>query len=499
MKLRPYQQIAIDKTATALEQRNNTLAVAPTGAGKTVIIASVIDEYLKKTGNKKRVLVLVHRSKINFQNQATFERLCSRKTSFFISGSMILSGQVIFGMIQTVSNYTKQLPPFDMLVIDEGHHARADTYDKLIEDQKNKNPKIAIMAITATPNRADKKGLVKHFTNIAFQIKLKELIELGYLVRPVAKVIKLFEKKERNLISNSRFWSQGVRILVDEIRNNQDRKKFVVFVSGVGHMQFLEGQLRQEGIKAISISSLYSDEKIRDNLRSFEEGKAKVLINIDIATEGYDFPPIDCVVLLRAVGNKTMLLQMVGRGLRVVDKIKYPQFFKKDCLVLDFGMNFQTFGDLEQEPDLVGKEKRPAFLERNKSENPKEKEEIGLLPTIIYNIDLYRAGHFESFCYKENYIKGICGFNKSLFIVNGKQVFFKNDKLIKKLDSKKELEEAIQSIKKDHNKFFETTQNQAITDFQCELLVNDFDISGASRYRASVIISFFVNKKKYFL
>lgn len=497
MKLRPYQQTSINKCVEALVEHKNTLAVAPTGAGKTVIIAKVVDEFLKKTGNKKRVLVLVHRTKINFQNQGTFQKICGRKTSFFISGSIILSGQVVFGMIQTVAGYIDKLPPFDLIIIDEGHHARADTYDDLINDQKKKNPDLAIMAITATPNRGDKKGLATHFTNIAFQIKLEELIKLGYLVKPKAKVFDCFIKKERNLVSNSRHWTKTAKLLADELWENK-RKKIIIFVSGIGHLQYLEEYLNERNIKTVGIASTYSNETLRENLREFEEGEARALINIDIATEGYDYPPIDCVVLMRAIGNKSMLLQMVGRGLRIVDKIKYPDCFKQDCLVLDFGINFEIFGDLEQEVDLVGKEKRPALLElKPEPEESDKKEPIGILPAFIYQIDLFKLGHFETFNYNDTYIKGLCGLNKSLFIIDDEKIFYKDGEKVKQIESKEELEGLAEILKNDNTGFFDKIKEQQITDFQCSVLIKNFDIAGCSRYRASVMISYLMGKDSF--
>ena len=498
MKLRPYQKTAINSAVNALIDYGNTLCVAPTGAGKTVILAGVIDETLKIIGERKRALVLIHRTKINFQNEETFKNFCGRKTSFFISGHESLAGQVVFGMIQTltVNKKYKMLPAFDLIIIDEGHHCVADSYNDLIDDQKKKNPKIKIMGISATPDRSDDRSLIKHFDNIAFQIKLKELIELDYLVRPVVKAFDFFVEKERSLISNSKYWCKPIEQLSNEIWES-GRKKIVIFCASWGQLEFIKENLEQKNIKCASIVSRYSDDKVRDELREFEQGQARVLLNIDIATEGYDYPPIDCVVLMRATTTKSMLIQMVGRGLRTIDSRKYPDYFKNDCLVLDFGQNFKVFGSLEQEVVLEEELIKLGFKFKKELQDERKRELKGLLEEInIYYKELYDKGHFETFNYEDKYIKGLCGFNKSLFIIDDK-IFYKNSTFVKQIENKEELEGLAELLINDNKDFFDSIRNEHINDYQIGLLIKDFNIIGCSRYRASVLINFLINKEKY--
>ena len=503
MKLRPYQKICINLCLEALEQHKQTLCIAPTGAGKTIILATVTNKLLERLGGKKRAIVLVHRNKINFQNQKSFERICGRKTSVFIAQCKSLAGQVVFGMMQTIIGCYEKLPPFDIIIVDEVHHTRAKSYENFIDDQRAKNPDLIVFGVTATPNRGDEKGLKKVINNFACQIKLGELIDLNYLVKPIAKVFNIFELENRNFVSKEKFFSKSAKLLVKELEEN-NRKKIIIFVLNAFHANCLEKYLIENNIIATTIISEYGQQRCDTNLRKFEKGDARVLINIDIATEGYDYPPIDCVVLMRALGNKSMLMQMVGRGLRTIDHTKYPDNFKQDCLILDFGKNISTFGDLEQEVDLVGKDKFPATMQlRQRRFNgiDKEEEEYKGITTNIFEGSLEKDSHFESFNYNDKYIQGICGFDKSFFCIDREHFFYKEGKELSyyKIQNQKEMDDIfIKHPKLTENKeFFDKIKGQAITNYQCSCLIEIFDLVGCSRYRASVLLNFIVNWKLF--
>jgi len=217
MKERPYQKYSIDAAIAALQKPDNkraTVLIAPTGAGKTFMLSRIADEMLKIMAGKQRVLVLVHRNKVNEQNKAAFEKVCGRKASLFAGEAKSLSGQVIFGMVQTIAQLYEKLPAFDMIVIDEFHHAAADSYLNIIEDQKKKNPDIYIFGVTATPNRGDRKGLVRITNNFCAQVLIQDLIELGYLVPLEYKAVDLFEEKNLNKITDPDYFEPTTNALI---------------------------------------------------------------------------------------------------------------------------------------------------------------------------------------------------------------------------------------------------------------------------------------------
>lgn len=500
MQERLYQKIAINNSVQALVLEKNTMLIAPTGAGKTFMLARVIDELLLKIGNKKRVLVCVHRSKINFQNEKTFKFACNRKTSFFVSYHKNLSGQVIFGMIQTIANCYKKLPAFDVVVIDEFHHSCAETYTNLIEDQKSKNPNLYIFGVTATPNRRDKESLGKIVTNYSAQIRIQELIELKYLVPPIVKQVDFFAEKDMNTISKSAFFHKTSEKLLEEIKLSE-QKKIIIFVQNIAHLEFLLQYCNENKVKSVAIHSKMDSTTYNQSLYAFEKEDARVLINIDIATEGYDYPPIDCVVLMRAITHKGMFIQMVGRGLRTIDYNKHKGFFKKDCLVLDFGRNFERFKNLEEGVKLFDDDSNiqnyPALYEiqnRNRVitdgsekdvfQNPKEDE-----------YEVYTQGYAETFVYKDTVIKGMCGYGQSIFFINTK--FFLNDgRNILEIN-----EEQVKSLAKNiignSKEYFDKLKELPIAKHQIQEIINDFDIVGCTQYRASVLINFLIYFQSY--
>eukprot|EP01036_Dinobryon_divergens_P015131 gene15131-20469_t len=175
--LRPRQSLLVQRTLDALAQHGNTLAIAPTGAGKTVMLSAVVGKMLVEPDAK--ACVLAHRTELTGQNRAKFSRVNpGLSTSVFDAQEKSWAGDATFAMVQTLSrpSHLEQMPTLDLLVIDEAHHASSPSYRVVIDQVLAKNPKAAICGLTATPNRGDGKGLREVFSNVADQISLGEMI-----------------------------------------------------------------------------------------------------------------------------------------------------------------------------------------------------------------------------------------------------------------------------------------------------------------------------------
>jgi len=379
MRLRPRQHEAVDRSVAALAKFKNTLLVAPTGAGKTIMLSAVTGQRLHhtETGAPNKALILQHRDELTDQNARKFKALNpSLPISIFDAKSKCWNGRAVFGMVQTLARNLGAIHALDMLTIDEAHHAPAASYTSIIEAARAKNPDVAIFGVTATPNRGDGEPMRKVFDNVADQITIGELISTGHLVRPrtfaidvgatqalagVRKLASDFDMNavaaimDREIITGRvvELWKNG-----DPARNLPacvDRQT-VVFCSTVAHAEHVATVFREHQVSAMTIHGGLSSFDRAETLARYAHGETRVLVNVAVLTEGWDNPPTSCVILLRPSSYKSTMVQMIGRGLRTVNPEEWPGVVKTDCVVLDFGTASLTHGALEEDANLDGRE-----------------------------------------------------------------------------------------------------------------------------------------------
>jgi DNA repair protein RadD len=369
MILRPRQKIFVERTIAALGEHGNTLGTAPTGAGKTVMLSAVVGEMIKDSTAK--ACVLAHRDELTDQNSAKFKRVNPRVTTSIVDAAeKSWAGQVTFAMVPTLSRTANldAMPAVDLLVIDEAHHAVADSYRRIIDRTLQRNPMARIFGLTATPNRGDRKGLREVFSNVADQIRIGELIASGHLVKPRTFVIDVGVrealKKVRRIAADFDM-SEVAKIMdkepvtaavIDHWKEKAGDRQSVVFCSTVDHALSVATAFNASGVRAALVHGEMEDGLRRATLGAYAEGRLQVIVNVAVLTEGWDHPPTSCVVLLRPSSYKSTMIQMVGRGLRTIDPEEYPGVIKCDCIVLDFGTSSLIHGSLEQDVDLDGRE-----------------------------------------------------------------------------------------------------------------------------------------------
>lgn len=375
MILRKRQREFVEKSVTALKEHGNTLGIAPTGAGKTLMFSAVVSELL---GANNKALILAHRDELTSQNQEKFLRINPRiSTSVFDAKTKSFAGQAVFVMVQTLSRKENLslIPVIDILAIDEGHHSVSPSYRNIIGKIKEKNPSVLIYGVTATPNRGDKKDLGDIFSNVADQIKISELVASGHLVRPRTYIIDVGTQSELKNVKKTAgdFDMSAVEKIMNKLPITEEvfakwqelagNRKTVIFCSTVVHAKSVAGVFNTHGIKTVFVSGDLSESERKDALSEFEQGDAQVIVNVAVLTEGWDYQPTSCVVLLRPSSFKSTMIQMIGRGLRVVDTNLYPEVTKEDCVILDFGTSSLIHGSLEVDVDL------------EKAQQPKKKSE----------------------------------------------------------------------------------------------------------------------------
>jgi superfamily II DNA or RNA helicase len=367
MMLRPRQSLLVERTLLALGEYGNTLAVAPTGSGKTIMLSAVTGRLLVEPDAK--ACILAHRTELTGQNRTKFERVNpGMTTSVFDANEKSWLGQATFAMVQTLSrqSHLEQIPTLDLLVIDEAHHASSDSYRYVIDAVLARNPKASICGLTATPNRGDGKGLREIFSNVADQISLGEMIAAGHLVSPRTFVIDVgvqdalknvrktaidFDMDEVASILDKRLISDAV---IKHWKEKAASRKTIIFCSTVAHAQHVCEAFEAANVNAVLVHGELSGGERKARLAAFESGSAQVVVNVAVLTEGYDYTPTSCVILLRPSSYKSTFIQMVGRGLRTIDPEEFPGLVKSDCIVLDFGTASLMHGSLEQEVNLDG-------------------------------------------------------------------------------------------------------------------------------------------------
>jgi hypothetical protein len=227
---------------------------------------------------------------------------------------------------------------------------------------------VQIVGFTATPNRGDKKGLRDVFTNCSHQIEISTLIREGFLVPPktyvidvgvqdelrqVRKKISDFDMAEVESIMNRRAINQRV---VEEWDAKAGDRQTIVFCSTVQHAEDLCQEFVDYGINAKTVTGETPKDKREQILSDLTSGIVQVVVNVAVLTEGFDAPPVSCVILTRPCSYKATMVQMIGRGLRTVDQEEFPGVVKSDCIVMDFGTSVLTHGSLDDAVDLDGQQ-----------------------------------------------------------------------------------------------------------------------------------------------
>jgi len=368
MLLRPRQKTFVERSLAALDAHGNTLGVAPTGAGKTIMLSAVVGDMIR--GGDARACVLAHRDELTDQNSSKFARVNPGvPISVVDAKTKSWRGQVTFAMVPTLSREANlaAMPALDLLVIDEAHHAVAESYRRIMERAAQRNPKLRIFGVTATPNRGDRKGLREVFSNVSDQIRIGELIASGHLVKPrtfvidvgvqeqlrqVRRVAADFDMSEVDAIMNKAPVTDAV---VAHWKEKAGDRQTVVFCSTVDHARNVAEAFVAAGVTAAVVHGEMADTERRATLAAYGKGAIQVVVNVAVLTEGWDHPPTSCVVLLRPSSYKSTMIQMVGRGLRTVDPGEHPGIIKIDCIILDFGTSSLMHGSLEQDVDLDGR------------------------------------------------------------------------------------------------------------------------------------------------
>ena len=343
IELRDYQQEAIDNLKRMRED-GKTIALLhhATGVGKTITAAT------DAKAVDGRTLFLVNALKLASQAKDTFAKVWPEATLGEYTGSQKdVSQTVIFATVQSISKDLAKFSPtdFDYLIVDECHHAAANTYQKIFTYF---HPKF-ILGLTATPERSDGEDMLELFQNVAHKMDLKTAVERGILV-PIRCVrvktnIDLTDVRINGIKYNSQdlesklFIPERNQLIVDTYLKYVNGKKTVIFCASVDHAAEIAKLLRDNGVKAEAVSGRDRVEIRNKILKDYETESTNVLCACDLLNEGWDSPHTKVLFMARPTMSKTIYMQQLGRGIR-----RCPG--KDDLLVIDFVDNANMFNML---------------------------------------------------------------------------------------------------------------------------------------------------------
>ncbi len=339
LKLRDYQQQALEAVRESKNRGiTRQLIVLPTGVGKTIIMAAIACLF------DTRVLLLAHREELIRQAHEKFLLYAPNMDIGICKAQKNeIDKQVVIGSVQSCiqQKRLKQLKEknFDIMMIDEAHHAESASYQKLIQELGFNGPRRLLIGVTATPDRADKKQLSNTFDEIVFTRSIGNMIKAGHLPPVIGRQcftmssLKGVKSKNGDFISTQ--LSHAVnnpmrnKYIVDKYKEHASGRKAIAFCVDVKHTQDLAAELINQGIKAAAVWGAMPREDRIKVLSDLHTGALDIVTSCELLTEGFDEDTISAILMARPTKSKSLYIQMTGRGLR-------KHHTKVNCLVLDF-------------------------------------------------------------------------------------------------------------------------------------------------------------------
>lgn len=339
---RPYQAAAVKGVFEALAECNSTLVVKPTGTGKTITFAHVIQQ-----GKWGRVMVLAHREELIRQAADKIERVIGEPCEIEMADEradthMFRRARVVVSSIQTQIAGTpprmNRFNPYDfgLVIVDEAHHAPADSYRRVLAHYRQ-NDRLKVLGVTATPDRSDEVALGKVFESVAYIYEITDAIRDGYLVpiRQKSVTVTGLDYSQARTTAGDLNQADIAAIQQDEsilhqmvkpiIELAQSRKTIVFATPGdlkgpdgsfkiAERMTELLNRYSPESARRVSMDT--PRDVRRQMLKDFTEGRFSYLVNVGVLTEGYDEPGVGVIAITRPTKSRALFAQMIGRGTR---------------------------------------------------------------------------------------------------------------------------------------------------------------------------------------
>jgi DNA repair protein RadD len=366
-ELRDYQRKCIDSLYEYWRGENpgHGLLVVPTGGGKSLVMAALIQEICERWPGT-RLLLLTHVKELIQQDYDEIRAYWPDAPMGIFSagiGRKELQAQILVAGIQSIDKHAHRLiPPPEIVLIDEADlipRSESTRYRKVLKTLSQMYPDMKCIGLSATPYRLDSGwlhlGKDAIFDKIVYDVPVQELIDKGYLcpVVPYGSPVKIdianvhhsgkeflsYELEEAAMSGD--ITEQAVN---DMVRRAADRKKWLIFACGKKHADQIKAQLDVHGINSAIITDSTPKKERDDIIDMYKNNSARdpirALINVNILTTGFNAPAIDMIAMLRPTESCRLYVQSVGRGMRT-----YPG--KENCLVLDYAGNTIRHGPID--------------------------------------------------------------------------------------------------------------------------------------------------------
>lgn len=357
--LHPYQQRAKDEIFKAWNEVDYVMLQMPTGTGKTYLFSSIIhdiNDWSAKTHTPNKMLVIAHRREL-------IEQIDGSLNVFHVAHSVLagpkefrnLSNPVVVSSIQTITHKAnagdveRLRERIHFVIIDEAHHAMANTYRKLWK----MFPNAKFLGVTATPWRMNHSGFTSIFDRLILTQSVKKFILQGYLspynyyslkpnswVQNAINGINKFDKwgdYDENALVNTMDIGHIRAQLVASYKKLAWGKKGIIYSINKKHSKNICEDYRRLGVKIVDIDDSTPSALRKQYVEDFKAGKIDIIVNVNIFSEGFDCPDIEFIQLARPTRSLTMYIQQVGRGLRITKG-------KSKCIILDNVGMYSRFG-----------------------------------------------------------------------------------------------------------------------------------------------------------
>ncbi len=333
----PYQReiLEVVEVERLRHDRWHNLVVAPTGTGKTVVAAldyRRLAQQREALGKRPSLLFVAHRRELLEQSLRTFREVLADGSfgELLVGGDRPRDWRHVFASIQSLTAAgIEELAPdrFDVVVVDEFHHAEAATYRRLLDHLE---PAV-LLGLTATPERTDGLDVTRWFGGrTAFEMRLWDALDQrllapfhyfgvaddtdlstltwrrgGYVTRELSNLLTGDDARVTRILA-------AVRRIVDD----PAAMRALGFCVSVEHARFMAARFRDAGFVARAVTGETPSDEREAALRDLQRGDVQVLFTVDLFNEGVDVPEIDTVLFLRPTESATVFLQQLGRGLR---------------------------------------------------------------------------------------------------------------------------------------------------------------------------------------